>query len=309
MKTLCSAAALVAAAHALAAHDPQPVRYGFAACDGTRIFYREAGDRARPTLLLLHGNPSSSYMFRDLIPLLADDFHLVAPDYPSFGSSETPPPAKFAYTFEHVSMCVEALIDGLGVKRYGLYMQDFGVPVGFRMALRHPERIEALVVQNGIVSPAKDETGNWLLPFFANRDPAAEKRLRNSYTSSSITRKYYELGAAELERIPPDTWQADQYVLDQPGVRDARVEFMYDHRNNITAWPSWRAYLREKQPPTLVIWGRQDPIFGTEHAFTFLDEHPKAELHLVNGGHFMLEERAGLVATLIRDFYRRAGAR
>jgi len=291
-------------AHAAPA-EVQPVRYGFATCDGAKIFYREAGDRARPTLLLLHGNPSSSHMFRDLIALLAGEFHLVAPDYPSYGQSDAPSPDKFAYTFEHVSQCVESLVDGLGVKSYGLYMQDFGVPVGMRMVMRHPGRARALIVQNGIISPAKDESDNWLLPFFRDRDAAAEKRLRNSYTSANITRKYYELGASDLSRISPDNWIADQYVLDQPGVRDARVELMYDYRNNITAWPSWRAYLREKKPPTLVVWGRQDPIFPEEHAMTYLEEHPGAEVHLVTGGHFMLEERAGLVAELIRDFWRR----
>jgi len=299
-----AALGLGTAAHA-ASLDIQPAHYGFATCDGARIFYREAGDRARPTLLLLHGNPSSSLMFRDLIALLAGEFHLVAPDYPSYGLSDAPAPGKFAYTFEHVSKCVESLVDGLGVKSYGLYMQDFGVPVGMRMVMRRPERLTALIVQNGIISPAKDESDNWLLPFFERRDPVAEKRLRNSYTSANITRKYYELGAADLARISPDTWIADQYALDQPGVRDARVELMYDYRNNITAWPSWRAYLREKKPPTLVVWGRQDPIFPEEHAMTYLEEHPGAEVHLVSGGHFMLEERAGLVAELIRDFYRR----
>jgi len=299
------AAVAAASSTAVAATDPQPTRYGFSTCDGARLFHREAGERSRPTLLLLHGNPSSSQMFRDLIPLLADDFHLVAPDYPSFGTSEAPAPATFAYTFEHLSNCIEALMDSMGVKSYSLYMQDFGVPVGFRMAMRQPERVRAMVIQNGILSPAKDESGNWLLPFFERRDAAAEKRLRNSYASSSITRKYYELGAADPARISPDTWQSDQHVLDQPGVRDARVELMYDYRNNITAWPAWRAYLRDERPPTLIVWGRQDPIFPVEHALAMVEEHPQAELHLLNGGHFVLEERAALVAELIREFHQR----
>ena len=284
----------------------QTVHYRFITADGVKFFLREAGDPAKPTIVLLHGNPSSSHMFRDLMPLLATDFHVIAPDYPAHGFSDVPSPAAFAYTFDHLSTCIESIVEQLGVKSYSLYMMDFGVPVGFRIAVRHPERIESLVVQNGIIhGPKQEDADDWLKPFFDRRDPAAEKRLRNSYTTAQITRKYYELGAQRLERISPDAWIADQYVLDQPGVRDARVELMYDYRNNVTAWPSWQAYLREKQPPTLIVWGRQDPIFSVDQALAYLDELPNAELHLLDGGHFMLEEHAALVAGLIREFHRR----
>ena len=273
--------------------------------DGLEIFYREAGRKDAPTLLLLHGFPTSSHMFRNLIPALADDFHLVAPDYPGFGNSSMPSPAEFDYSFDHLAEVMETFTERLGLKRYTLYLMDYGAPVGFRLAVKHPERVQALIIQNG---NAYDEG---LLEFW---DPIrkfwAEKSTENGDALRSLltleaTRWQYTHGVRNEEAISPDNWNVDQRLLDRPGNQEIQLELFYSYGTNPPLYPQWQAYLRKHQPPTLLVWGRNDPIFPAEGAHPYKRDLKNLEFHLLDTGHFALEEDGGLIAGYIRGFLTR----
>ena len=273
--------------------------------DGLSVFYREAGDPANPTLVLLHGYPSSSFMFRDLMPRLADRFHLVAPDYPAFGHSAAPGTAEFAYTFDHLTDVTERFLDALGLTRCSLYLQDYGAPIGFRLACRRPERVEALVVQNG---NAYEEgfTAAWAAfrALWQDRSDATEAAVREFF-SPETTRFFYTAGTRDPGALSPDTWTLDQSLLDRPANRAAQMELFYDYRTNPPLYPAWQAYLREHRPPTLIVWGRNDPFFGPEGATAFGRDLPGAEMHLLDTGHFALEEDGEVIAGHIRAFFDR----
>ncbi len=292
------------AAHHAAASSTR-IQHRIALVEGLQIFYREAGDPANPTVLLLSGYPSSSFMFRDLIAALADDFHLIAPDYPGFGHSETPATNAFAYTFDHLAEVIETFAQTLNLKRFALYVQDYGAPVGFRIAARHPDWITSLIVQNG---NAYDEgfTPAWagFRALWADRSPATEKAVE-AFFAPDMTRYFYQEGTRSPDALSPDTWSLDQFFLDKPNNRAANLELFYDYRNNPPLYPLWQAYLRAHQPPTLIVWGRNDPFFGPEGANAFLRDLPNAELHLLNTGHFALEEDGNEIAALIRAFLNR----
>jgi pimeloyl-ACP methyl ester carboxylesterase len=293
------ASALIAApVHA----DPTQVRYRTQAIDNIEIFYREAGSPSAPTVLLLHGFPTSSHMFRELIPRLAQRYHVVAPDYPGYGFSSAPTPAAFSYTFHHLADIMSRFTQAIGLERYALYMQDFGGPVGFRMAVRHPERISALIVQNANayeegLSPAMDAAR----PAWEQRTPETERTLRGFLTLET-TKFQYLRGARDPSRISPDAWLHAQAGLDRPGNDEIQLALLHDYGSNPKQYPLWQAYLREYRPPTLVVWGTNDPFFTAAGARAYVRDVPGSEIHLLETGHFALEEDSSTIADVMLDF-------
>ena len=278
------------------------VTYKTVDVDGIKVFYREAGPADAPVLLLLHGFPTSSHMFRDLMPKLADRWRVVAPDYPGYGFSDAPPAAEFGYTFERLTDVIERFTDKLGLRQYSLYMQDFGGPVGFRLAMRRPGRVQALIVQNAVAHA--EGLSDALAParrFWANRNAETEKAMRELFTLET-TRFQYLHGAARPERVSPDSWTLDQALLERPGNAEIQLALLYDYRNNLARYPAWQAYLREQRPPMLVVWGVNDPFFTVAGANAYKRDVPEAELHFFGGGHFMLEEYSTEVAAIINRF-------
>jgi pimeloyl-ACP methyl ester carboxylesterase len=269
--------------------------------DGVDVFYREAGDPGAPTLLLLHGFPTSSSQYQELIDRLSDRFRLVAPDYPGFGYTN---PLDGATTFERVADVVDRFIDALELRHYGLYVFDFGAPIGFRLATRHPERVDALIVQNGNAYEAgigPNLAG--LAPYWQDRE-AAEPAAR-SFLQLDATRAQYVEGVAHPETLDPDLWTLDQHFLDRSGRDQVMLDLFYDYQGNVGLYPTWQAYLREHQPPTLITWGANDQYFIAEGARAYLADVPTAELHLLDTGHFALATHAEEIADLIADFHTR----
>lgn len=270
--------------------------------DGLQIFYREAGPRDAPTILLLHGFPTSSHMFRNLIPALSDRFHLVAPDYPGFGNSSMPPLAEFSYTFDRLAGVIEEFTEKLGLTHFALYMQDYGAPLGFRLAARHPERISALIVQNG--NAYEEGLGEFWQPFKTYwRDPSPQRRAALARSLELTGTKWvYTHGVRRPETISPDNWLIDQYLLDRPGSKEIQLQLFYDYRSNPPLYPQWQEYFRTWQPPTLIVWGKNDHIFPAQGAHPYRRDLRDVEFHLLDTGHFALEEEGARIAGLIRGF-------
>ncbi|AKU97808.1 putative hydrolase [Labilithrix luteola] len=286
------------------------VAYNKVEVDGVSIFYREAGAPGKPTLLLLHGFPSSSHMFRDLIPELANDFHLVAPDYPGFGNSGSPSPDEFAYTFDHLADVIEHFVEKIGLRRFALYAQDFGGPVGFRLAARHPDWVNALVVQNANaydegLSPMAEE---FLRPFRSGRTPEADAKALALFRRDGTVAQYLT-GAKNPSAISPDAWNMDQAVLDRPGSDRIQLELQANYVTNLARYPEWHAYFEKHQPPTLVVWGKGDPIFTVLGANAYAKHLRNIEIHLLDTGHFALEEEHAAIAAHIRRFFREKNIR
>ena len=270
--------------------------------NGLEIFYREAGSRDHPTILLLHGFPASSHMFRNLIPVLADHFHLIAPDYPGFGYSAMPTVDEFDYTFDHLTEVMADFIDEIGLKRYSLYLMDYGAPIGFRLATRYPERVEALIVQNG--NAYEDGLGDFWKPmraYWQNKTPKNADRVRQSMTGDAIKR-YYTTGVRNLENLSPDTWTLDQALLNRPGNLEIQLALKYSYQSNLLLYPQWQAYLRQYQPPTLMVWGKNDRGFLVEGAYAYKRDLQNLEFHLFDTGHFALEEEGDAIAIHITQF-------
>ena len=279
-----------------------PTFYRTKQIDGLSIFYREAGPKDAPTLLLLHGLPSSSRMFEPLFARLSDRYHLVAPDYPGFGHSEWPDPKTFAYTFDRYAEIATHFTEALELSRYTLYMQDYGGPVGFRMALAHPERIEALIVQDA-VAHNEGLGANWKLrrTFWADR-ASNEGTLRTNLLSLPAARARHVGDDPQLERHNPDLWTDEYYFLNQPGQAEIQSDLFYDYRTNVDGYPEWQAWMREKQPRLLVIWGKYESSFDPSEPEAYRRDVPKAEVHIVDGGHFALDTAADEIAVLVREF-------
>lgn len=270
--------------------------------DGLNIFYREAGSRNNPTILLLHGFPTSSHMFRNLIPALAARFHLIAPDYPGYGNSSMSTVNEFDYTFDHLAEVVDKFIDAVGLTRYSLYVMDYGAPIGFRIAVKHPERVEALIVQNG---NAYDEgLREFWEPLKAYwQDPSSENagKLRPFFMLDA-TKWQYTHGVRNPEAISPDNWNVDQRFLDRPGNDDIQLALFYSYRTNPPLYPQWQEYFRTYQPSTLIVWGKNDYIFPAEGAHPYLRDLKDVEFHLLDTGHFALEEDGDTIANYITRF-------
>ncbi|CAN7528698.1 alpha/beta fold hydrolase [Rhizobium sp. LjRoot30] len=281
---------------------PAQVRYRTVAVDGLEIFYREAGATDAPVILLLHGFPTSSHMFRDLIPRLAQHYRVIAPDYPGYGLSGTPSTKDFAYTFDNLADVIDRFTQALGLNGYVLYMQDFGGPVGFRLAVRHPERIRALLVQNANayeegLSPAMDAAR----PAWERRTPGTEATLR-AFLTLETTRFQYLHGARDPSLVSPDAWVHAQAGLDRPGNDEIQLAYLHDYGANPKQYPVWQEYLRRHQPPTLVVWGRNDPFFTEAGAQAYRRDVEDCELHLFETGHFALEEEVEAIAQLVLEF-------
>jgi pimeloyl-ACP methyl ester carboxylesterase len=282
------------------------VSYRTVKVDGVNIFYREAGPKDAPTLLLLHGFPTSSQMFRNLIPLLADRYHVIAPDYPGYGQSDMPPMDKFTYSFDNLASVVDKFTQAVGVSRYALYVQDYGAPIGFRVAAAHPERVTAIVVQNGNAYNEGIDNEFWVpaKAFWADKSEANGAKLRPLFELPATKWQYTE-GVRDVQRISPDAWTVDQAYMDRPGNKDIQLEMFYSYGSNPGHYPEWQAYFRKHQPPMLIVWGKNDKIFPPAGAHPYLRDLPKAELHLLDTGHFALEEDSAAIGGLMRTFLAR----
>jgi pimeloyl-ACP methyl ester carboxylesterase len=270
--------------------------------DGLSIFYREAGPKDAPAILLLHGLPSSSRMYEPLFSRLADRYHLIAPDYPGFGHSDWPDPTQFAYTFDRCAEIMNQFTEAIALPRYALYMQDYGGPVGFRMALSHPERIDALIVQNAVAhNEGLGAIWKARRAFWADR-AANEKQLRTNLLSLATTRTRHVGEDPNAERYDPDLWTDEFAFLNQPGQAEIQSALFYDYRTNVISYPKWQAWLREKQPRLLVIWGKFDPSFAPSEPEAYRRDVPDAQVHLLDAGHFALDTAADEIAALLIGF-------
>ena len=273
--------------------------------DGVEVFYREAGPVDAPTILLLHGFPTSSHMFRNLIPALSDRFHLVAPDYPGFGKSEQPSMDEFDYTFDGMAKLMEGFLEAKGIEQYSVYLMDYGAPVGFRLAAKNPEKVQALIVQNG---NAYDEglkefwdpiRTYWAEPSAENAAPLA------GFISPEGVKWQYTHGVRDVTAISPDNWNVDLRHLQREGNPSIQLAMFYDYQNNVPHYPAWQEYFRQHQPPTLIVWGKNDYIFPADGAHPYKRDLNNLEFHLLDTGHFSLEEDGWVIATLMRDFLNR----
>lgn len=281
---------------------PVEMSYHTANVDGVEVFYREAGDKNAPALILLHGFPTSSHMFRNLIPLLADKYHVIAPDYPGFGQSAMPERDKFAYTFDNYAIVIDKLLQQLNIKNYAMYVMDYGAPVGFRLAEANPDKVTALIIQNG--NAYVEGLGEFWDPVKAywQTGGSTEREALRWLTSAKATQWQYTNGVKDASLVSPDTWTMDQALLDRPGNAEIQLDLFYDYRTNIPLYPQWQAYFREYAPPALVIWGENDAIFIAAGAMPYQRDLPGAETHLLDTGHFALETHGAEIASLIRKF-------
>lgn len=310
-RPLCQALAALAAITGASSSPARPIAstsatttYHTRSVDGVNVFYREAGPKHAPTLVLLHGFPSSSQQYAALIPLLATRYHVIAPDYPGFGQSEAPPPAQYGYTFDHLAKTMSDLLTALNVASCTFYIHDYGAPVGMRMILAHPARLHALITQNGNIH-AQGLGAKWarIAQYWA--DPAAHPEVVDAFLSLDATRQRHLLGTSHPERYDPAVWTDEFAHLSQPGQRAIQTALLYDYRTNVAAYPQWQAWLRAHRPPTLVVWGANDPSFVAAGARAWRGDVPGAEVHLLDAGHFALDEQTDAIAGLILAFMAR----
>jgi len=266
------------------------------------VFYREAGDPQKPTMLLLHGFPTSSHMFRNLIPLLAKDMHVIAPDLPGFGYTDTPTDGSFEYTFDNLAKVIGELVDQLGLQRYYVYVMDYGAPTGFRLIEAHPERVAGLVVQNGNAY-SEGLTSAWdnIRRYWADRSKENADAILPMF-SFDFTRQQYTFGAKDISKISPDNWHMDYFFLQQPGHTKLQLDLFYDYQTNLKRYDGFHEVFRKYQFPTLIVWGKNDMFFNEAGAKAFLRDLPKAELHFFDGGHFVVEEYLHEVADYMKKF-------
>jgi len=270
--------------------------------DGLEIFYREAGPVNAPTILLLHGFPTSSHMFRNLIPALSDRFHVVALDYPGFGNSAMPGVDEFDYTFDNLADVTERFIERLGLQHYSLYLMDYGAPIGFRLAERHPDRVDSLIVQNGnAYKEGLREFWDPIRTYWKDRTPENAQPLAGFIAPEGVKWQYTH-GVRNAAAISPDNWNVDLRHLTREGNPDIQLALFYDYQNNVPHYPAWQAYFRKHQPPTLVVWGKNDYIFPAEGAHPYKRDLKNIEFHLLDTGHFALEEDGQVIANAIRRF-------
>ena len=284
-----------------------PTLYKTIPVDGLRIFYREAGPKHAPTIVLLHGFPASSFMYRDLIRQLSGRFHVIAPDYPGFGYSDAPSTLAFSYTFDHLADIMEHFIDRFRLDQYALYLQDFGGPVGFRLASRHPDRVSALILQNANAYEEGLPDSFWTpaRTLWQDPSPANFDIIREAALSDAALEWNYTHGVQESAHINPDSWVLQRALINRPGNKDIMLALLYDYRNNLAQYARWHEYFRVHQPPMLIVWGKNDVIFPAEGARAYIRDLPRAELHLLDTGHFALEDKGGEIARLMLDFFDR----
>ena len=295
-------------AGAIAAGTPSPaerIQHRTMEVEGLNLFYREAGNPENPSLLLLHGFPTSSHMFRNLIPALADRYHVIAPDYPGYGNSDAPSVDAFTYTFDNVAKLIERFTESIGLDTYSLYLMDYGAPIGFRLATAHPERVQALIIQNGnAYEEGLQDFWSPIRAYWADPSDANAKPLRG-FLNREATQWQYTHGTRNPESISPDNWNVDQPLLDRPGNAAIQLAMFLSYGSNPPLYPKWQAYLREHQPPTLITWGKNDTIFPESGAHPYKRDLKEVEFHLLDTGHFALEEDGDTIANLMRDFLAR----
>jgi pimeloyl-ACP methyl ester carboxylesterase len=300
---LTAAAALVGHAAQAAALESTSATttYHRATVDVVGVFYREAGANDAPTIVLLHGFPSSSREFDTLIPLLAARYHVIAPDFPGFGQSDAPPPSSYAYTFDHLAGTTSALLDRLKIDKCSFFLHDYGGPIGFRMMLAHPQRVHALIIQNA--NAYREGLGaKWANIAQYWTDPKAHPEVFDAFVSLAATEQRHTLGTSHPDRYNPDTWTDEFAHLSKPGQREIQAALLYDYRTNVASYPAWQAWLREHRPPTLVVWGRNDPSFIAAGGEAYRRDLPDAEIHLLDAGHFALDENNDEIARLMLAF-------
>ncbi|RYD64714.1 MAG: alpha/beta hydrolase [Verrucomicrobiaceae bacterium] len=282
---------------------PTQVLYRTSKIDGLDIFYREAGPKGAPTVLLLHGFPTSSHMFRNLIPALADKYHVIAPDYPGYGYSSAPSVTEFDYSFDNLANVVEKLTDKIGLKKYSIYLMDYGAPVGFRLAVKHPERVQSLIIQNGNAYDEGIDNDFWkpVKAYWKDRSKENGDKVASVLTLEA-TKWQYTHGIRNLETISPDTWGHVQPLLDRPGNREIQLALFYSYGSNPPLYPKWQEYFRKHQPPALIVWGKNDAIFPAAGAHPYKRDLKSLDFHLFDTGHFALEEDGEKIAALIRGF-------
>jgi pimeloyl-ACP methyl ester carboxylesterase len=286
--------------------DTRRTRYGSQQVGDVNLFYREAGPADAPVILLLHGFPTASHMFRDLIPLLANRYRLIAPDLPGFGQTKAPPRGEFEYSFDRLAEVITGFVDALSLDRYALYIFDYGAPVGLRLAMRHPERVTAIISQNGnaYVDGFSDQWGPWE-DYWRDPSEANREACRPSLSPDTIKNWQYGTGA-DPARLSPDGYELDIAYMARPGAEEIQLDLIRDYRNNVALYPDFQAYFRKHQPPLLAAWGRHDPAFIPAGAEAYKRDNPAAEVHLLDAGHFALETHADEIAALILDFLPRA---
>ena len=279
-----------------------PIRYSAADVDGLKVFYREAGNTVAPKLLLLHGFPSASHMFRDLIPLLADRFHLVAPDLPGFGQSDMPPRDDFSYTFENVARIVERFTEVICFDHFAVYVFDYGAPTGFRLAVKHPERIKAIISQNGnAYAEGLSEGWNPIRAYWQDPSQANRDALR-AFLKPETTMWQYTHGVSDPTSVSPDGYSLDNYYLSRPGADEVQLDLFGDYKSNVELYPVFQNYFRTHKPPFLAVWGKSDPFFLPPGAEAFRRDIPDAVIRFFDTGHFALETHASDIAANIREF-------
>ncbi|HMH85564.1 MAG TPA: alpha/beta hydrolase [Gemmatimonadaceae bacterium] len=284
-------------------NDTPTVTYGSIAVDGLNVAYREAGNPTNPKVVLLHGFPASSHQYRDLIRLLADRFHLIAPDYPGFGLSDTPNPATFSYTFDRIAQVIKRFLALKGFNQYGLFVQDYGGPVGFRLIESEPDALEWLIIQNSNAYEV-GFTAAWdgLRNLWKNRSPETEAPLLGLLARDTIKAIYLH-GAKRPDLVSPDSWESDSAFMQRPNAARLHLDLFYDYRTNVPLYPRWQALLRERQPETIIFWGQHDMFFTPEGGDAYLADLPAAEIHRLDAGHFAVEDHLDYIATQIRRFY------
>jgi pimeloyl-ACP methyl ester carboxylesterase len=281
------------------------VVYPHAYVDGFKVFYREAGKVGAPKLLLLHGFPSSSHMFRDLIPRLAEHFHIVAPDLPGFGQSDMPSRDDFDYTFDNLANVIDGFTEAIGFDRFAVYVFDYGAPTGFRLALKHPERITAIISQNGnAYEEGLSDGWNPIRAYWKDATPANREALRALLTYET-TRWQYTHGVPDTANVSPDGYSLDMFYLNRPGADEVQLDLFRDYQSNVALYPAFQAYFRKYQPRFLAVWGKNDPFFLPAGAEAFKRDIPGAEVHFLDTGHFALETHAAQIASAISDFLMR----
>ena len=276
--------------------------YQHAKVDGFKIFYREAGPKTAPTILLLHGFPTSSHMFRNLIPALADRYHVVAPDLPGFGYSDAPDRKRFRYTFEHLASSIDSFTQAIGLNRYAIYVFDYGAPVGLRLALTHPERINVIISQNGnAYEEGLSQGWNPIQKYW--KEPTAENRAAlRDFLTPEATKYQYLYGVQDETLLAPEAYVLDSALLARPGNDEIQLDLFLDYASNVVLYPKFQEYFRTHQPPLLAVWGKNDPFFLPPGAEAFKRDNPNAEVHFYDAGHFALETHAQEIANAIRDF-------
>ena len=281
------------------------IKYQYANVDGVKIFYREAGTKTAPTILLLHGFPTSSHMFRYLIPALADRYHVIAPDLPGFGFSDAPDRKQFRYTFEHLAKIIGGFTEAMGLDRYAIYVFDYGAPVGLRLALAHPERITSIISQNGnAYEEGLSEGWNPIQKYWKQPTPENRATLREFIKPESVKWQYSH-GIQDITALAPEAYELDSALLARPGNDEIQLDLFLDYASNVALYPKFQEYFRTRRPPLLAVWGKHDPFFLPPGAEAFKRDNPNAEVHFFDTGHFALETHAEEIASAIRDFLSR----